>query len=266
MKRIVTLLFVFALITSCEEVVDVDLNTSDPRLVIEASLNRLQDGTSSSRVKLTLTGPFFNNQIPAVEDATVEISTDNGMSFSFNHQGNGIYTSPITLENDVNYTLEILYKGESYSATEQLVPVGNLEFVEQNNTGGFSGDEIELKAFFNDPQGLGDYYFFEGVSQRGAVLDTFFDRFFDGNLIFGFYRVKDLAAGDVVTLNLYGVNAQFYDFMFVLLQQGSDQGGGPFETHPATVRGNIINETNTDNFPLGYFRVSEVSTLVYTVQ
>jgi hypothetical protein len=188
------------------------------------------------------------------------------MSFSFNHQGNGIYTSPITLENDVNYTLEILYKGESYSATEQLVPVGNLEFVEQNNTGGFSGDEIELKAFFNDPQGLGDYYFFEGVSQRGAVLDTFFDRFFDGNLIFGFYRVKDLAAGDVVTLNLYGVNAQFYDFMFVLLQQGSDQGGGPFETQPATVRGNIINETNTDNFPLGYFRVSEVSTLVYTVQ
>ena len=97
-------------------------------------------------------------------------------------------------------------------------------------------------------------------------MDSFFDRFFEGKLIFGFYRVKDLAVGDEVTLNLYGVNAQFYDFMFVLLQLGSDQGGGPFETQPATVRGNIINQTNTDNFPLGYFRVSEVSTLVYTVQ
>jgi hypothetical protein len=54
--------------------------------------------------------------------------------------------------------------------------------------------------------------------------------------------------------------------MFILLQQGSDQGGGPFETQPATVRGNMINETNSDNFPLGYFRVSEVSTLTYVVE
>ena len=54
--------------------------------------------------------------------------------------------------------------------------------------------------------------------------------------------------------------------MFILLQQTSDQGGGPFETQPATVRGNIVNQTNPDNYPLGYFRVSEVSTLNYTVQ
>jgi len=54
--------------------------------------------------------------------------------------------------------------------------------------------------------------------------------------------------------------------MFTLLQQSSDQSNGPFETQPATVRGNIINETNPDNFPLGYFRISQVSELSYTVQ
>jgi hypothetical protein len=266
MKRIVILLFVFVLFTSCEDVVEVDLNTSEPRLVIEASINLLEDGTSNSQVKLTLTAPFFDNQIPEVDDASVVVTSDNGMVYSFNYTGNGIYESSLIPQSDINYILEIIYKGETYSASEQLVAVSSLEFVEQNNNGGFSGDEIELKAFFTDPQGLGDHYFFEGVSQRGIVLDTFFDEFFDGNLIFGFYRVEDLAAGDAVTFNLYGVDEQFYNFMFVLLQQTSDQGGGPFETQPATVRGNIINETNLDNYPLGYFRVSEVSTLTYTVQ
>jgi len=266
MKRIVILLFVFVLFTSCEDVVDIDLNTSEPRLVIEASINLLEDGTSNSRVKLTLTAPFFDNQIPEVDDASVVITADNGMVYSFNYTGNGIYESSLIPQSDINYILEIIYKGETYSASEQLVAVSSLEFVEQNNNGGFSGDEIELKAFFTDPPGLGDHYFFEGVSERGIVLDTFFDEFFDGNLIFGFYRVEDLAAGDLVTFNLYGVDEQFYNFMFVLLQQTSDQGGGPFETQPATVRGNIKNETNLDNYPLGYFRVSEVSTLTYTVQ
>ena len=54
--------------------------------------------------------------------------------------------------------------------------------------------------------------------------------------------------------------------MFILLQQIEEQGGGPFETQPATVRGNIINQTNPDNFALGYFRLSEVDEFIYTIE
>ena len=54
--------------------------------------------------------------------------------------------------------------------------------------------------------------------------------------------------------------------MFILLQQNSEEGGGPFETTPATVRGNCINETNSNNFPFGFFRLSEVDELIYTVE
>ncbi|MFT4668741.1 MAG: hypothetical protein ACI9M9_001148 [Flavobacteriaceae bacterium] len=266
MKKVIVLLFIFVLFTSCEEVVEIDLNASEPRLVVDASINLFVDGTSNSRVKLTLTAPFFNNLIPEVDDASVVITADNGMVYSFNYTEGGIYKSSLVPISGMNYTLEINYKGETYSATEQLNAVSSLEFVEQNNDGGFSGEDIVLKAFFTDPLGIGNHYFFEGTSERGVVLDTFFDEFFDGNPIFGFYRVDDLEAGDEVIFNLYGVNEQFYNFMFVLLQQGSDRGGGPFETQPATVRGNMINETNIDNFPLGYFRMSEVSTLTYTVQ
>ena len=85
MKKIVLLLFVFALFPSCEDVVEIDLNTSDPKLVIEASVNLLEDGTSNSTVKLTLTAPFFDNQIPTVDDATVMITGDDGINYPFNH-------------------------------------------------------------------------------------------------------------------------------------------------------------------------------------
>lgn len=266
MKKILLLFFIFGTLTSCEDVIDVELNTSEPRLVIEASINLLEDGSSQSIVKLTTTAPFFDDEVPIVDDASVEITSENGTIYPFTHTEGGNYESSLIPEFGVNYTLEIIYNGESFSASEQLYAVSTLEFVEQRNDGGFTGEEIELKAFFTDPPGLGNHYFFEGISNRGVVLDTFFDEFFDGNPIFGFYLVEDLAAGEEVVFNLYGVNEQFYNFMFVLLQQSTDQSDGPFETQPATVRGNIINETNSDNFPLGYFRISEVSSITYIVE
>jgi hypothetical protein len=111
MKKIVILLFVFALSTSCEDVIEVDLNTSDPRLVIEASVNLLEDGTSNSTVRLTLTAPFFDNQIPVVDDASVLITGDNGVIYSFSYMDNGIYESSLIPQSGINYTLEVIYNG-----------------------------------------------------------------------------------------------------------------------------------------------------------
>jgi hypothetical protein len=42
--------------------------------------------------------------------------------------------------------------------------------------------------------------------------------------------------------------------------------GGPFATPPATIRGNIVNQTNSKNFALGYFTLSETDYKNYLVQ
>jgi len=264
MKKLFMLFLFIGILSSCEDVIDVDLNTADPRLVIDASINLLEDGTSDATIRLTTTAPFFNNEVPYVGNASVSISDEDGTIYPFTYTSSGFYTSELTPRDNVQYTITIIYQGETYTATEQLHRVNPLEFVEQKDDGGFTGDEVELKAFFTDPIGEGDFYFFEGFSEKGDHLDIYDDKFFDGNSIFGLYLAEDLTANDEVIFNLYGVDQQFYNFMYVLLQQTS--GGGPFETQPATVRGNVINETNPDNFPLGYFRVSEKSTLTYTVQ
>lgn len=266
MRKLFVIILCFGILSSCEDVIEVELNEAPPRLVVEANINIWEDGASSSLIRLTTTAAYFDNNVPVVTDAVVTITDENGTIYPFIYSDNGFYVSDLSPQLETDYTLNIIYNEESYSATEKLYPVVPLELIEQRNDGGFTGEDIELKAFFTDPPEEDNFYYFEGLSERGDVLDVYSDEFFNGNRIFGYYLVEDLAPGDEVQFNLYGVNEAFHNFMFVLLQQSSNQGSGPFQTQPATVRGNIINETDSDNFPLGYFRVSEVSTLNYIVE
>lgn len=268
MKKLLFLILVALTFGACEDVVEVDLNEGIPKLVIEANFQtQVAIDYPILTVHLSKTIPFFDSEPTFVNDALVTITPENGVAIPVPFSEDGRYVlSNIEPEPGIAYTLEIVVDDETYSATETLVRGVPLEFVEQDNEGGFSNDEIELKAFFTDPPDTENYYFFEGLSSRGYVADALTDEFFDGNQIFGFYSVDDLEAGDQVTFYLSGVDEQFYNFMFTLLQQSGDQGGGPFETQPATVRGNIVNQTNEANFPLGYFRVSEVAILTYTVE
>jgi hypothetical protein len=260
-------ILIFFSLTSCEEVIDLELNSAEPKLVVEASINYYPEPnvTEFPKIKLSLTAPYFNNVIPAVTDAEVNITDEIGNIYPFIHDENGWYYGEFEPKGNIRYTLEIVYKNEIYTATTQLINSVPIEFVEQKNDGGFLGEDIELKAYFTDPPGERNFYFFEGISLKGNVYDALSDEFFDGNLIFGFYSNEDLEPGDVVTFRLYGINERNYNYIFTLLQQG-DAPAGPFETQPATVRGNIVNQTNPDNFPLGYFRISEVYHFYYTVQ
>lgn len=263
---IITFLLVFSLI-SCEEVIDLELNTAEPKLVIEASINYYPEPnvTEFPKIKLSLTAPYFDSVIPPVTDAEVNITDESGTIYPFIHDENGWYYGEFEPQDNTSYTLEIIYNNEIYTATTQLVKSVPFDFVEQRNDAGFSGEDIELKAFFTDPAGEKNYYFFEGISQKGNIYDALSDEFFDGNQIFGYFLVEDIEPGDIVTFYLYGINRQNYNFIFTLLQQG-DAPAGPFETQPATVRGNVTNQTNPDNFPLGYFRISEAYHFYYTVQ
>jgi hypothetical protein len=271
MKKVIRLVLLFCLCYNCEDVIDVDLNEAEPRLVIEASINWFKNTSGNEQsIKLSLSAPFFDSEVPIATGGTVQITDGNNNIFNFIEDNNtGIYRNTnFTPEIDQVYNLEVLYNNEIYTATETLKSVASIDYIEQNNEGGFSGEEIELKAFYTDPLNIENHYFFEFISDIPIVptLEVYDDQFTDGNQIFGFYTEEDLESGDIVTIRNYGVSERFYEFMFILLQQGSDDGGGPFETQPATVRGNCINQTNQDNYPFGYFRLSEVDEVIYTVE
>ena len=269
MKKLIYILLLFSTF-NCEEVVQIDVPTADPKLVIDASLNWF-DGTTGNEqeIKLTLSSPFFSTEIPPANNATVTITDQNNNTFIFLEENNtGIYkTTNFIPEINQEYTLTINYNNETYVGSETLKSVTPIDYIEQNDQGGFSGQDIELKAYYTDPANQPNYYLYQFETDIAVIpsLAVYDDEFTDGNQIFAFFTEEDLESGDEVTINNYGISEQYYNFMFLLLQQTTDSGGGPFETQPATVRGNCTNITNPDNYPLGYFRVSQANNYTYIV-
>ncbi|WP_264558408.1 DUF4249 domain-containing protein [Flavobacterium sp. N2270] len=255
---------------SCEDVVDVDLNTAAPKLVIDASI-KWQKGTlgDEQTIKLSTTTGYFENTIPTVSGAIVFITDSNLIQYDFNEDigtGNYICTNFNPVLNET-YVLTVIHDGQTYLATENLIPSPTIDSVEQNDEGGFTGDEIEVKFFFQD-DGLVDNFYLIQFNPSFLNLpeyDVVDDEFFQGNQMFGLYFNEDLEAADDLTFTLHGISERYYNYMNVLLGVAGNS-GGPFQAPPATVRGNIVNQTNFDNYALGFFRLSEIDTMTYTVQ
>ena len=92
------------------------------------------------------------------------------------------------------------------------------------------------------------------------------DDFFQNEQLTFSYFYEDVDPGDLLTITLFGIDSRFADFAEQALTQSGENGGGPFQTPPANVRGNIVNTTNIDNFPFGYFALSEFDVRILTVQ
>ncbi|WP_163399736.1 DUF4249 domain-containing protein [Flavobacterium fluviatile] len=271
MKKVIFLVvfFISLFFTGCEEVVDVDLETAAPKLVIEAAIN-WRKGTSGAQqtIKLTTTTGYFEDGIPIVSGAVVYIKNSTNQQFDFAEVPNsGRYVcnnfKPVI---DENYTLTVISNGNTYTASETLKSVAPITHIEQNDSGTIAG--IVVRAFYNDPAEIDNYYLYRYVYSN-KITSTYYadkDEFYQGNEFFSVSDDEDLKAGDEVEITHYGISKQYYNYMNILVSISGSNIGGPFQTPPATVRGNIINVTDKSNYPLGYFSLSEIVSRKYTVK
>jgi len=272
MKKIYFLFFLILIsFIGCEDVVNVNLNSAPPKLVIDASIN-WQKGTSGNeqKIKLTTTTDYYSNSIPVVSGATVFITNSENTIFNFietPNTGEYICTNFIPMLNET-YTLTIENNGQKYTAQESLKSVAPIQTIEQNNEGGFTGKDIEIKTFYADPSNADNYYLYKYKYSNQIKSDYYVDedKFFQGNTFFSISQNSDLKSGDKIEISHYGISKNYYNYMNILLSIAGNSGGGPFQSPPATVRGNVINTTDSNNYPLGYFRLSEVDTKNYTVE
>lgn len=274
MKNIkyILLILTICLFTSCEEVVDVDLATGTPRLVVDASINwaRGTDG-SQQKVKLTMSGSYYGTTVPVVSDATVFITNGANTVFNFTETpGTGEYVcTDFVPEIGQTYTLTVIHDGETYTATEKLYGTPEIDNIVQDNEGGFTGDNIELTYHFPDNGNETNFYVVRidtdiyPFPHYGALKDEFEQ----GNMMSVILSDEDFEQGKMVDLQLYSVSERYYNFMMILISvvEGG-AGSGPFQTPPVNARGNIVNQTNQKNFAMGYFRLAEVEKNTYTIQ
>ena len=269
--NIILVILAATFFNSCTDVVDIPLNTDNPRLVIDASIN-WQKGTTGNNqsIKLSTTTDYYTNVIPAVSGATVFIKNSSNVVFNFVETPNtGVYLCgnfvPVVNE---TYTLTIVSKGQTYTSTETLKSVAAITSVSQEIQTGLGADFLKIKTTFDDPANAENYYlykykFTKNLKPEYSVDD---DLFFQGNTFFSLVLEEDTKPGETVEIIHYGISKSYYNYMTILLSVAGSSGGGPFQSPPATVKGNIKNQTNFDNYPLGYFRVSESDVKNYTIQ
>jgi len=274
MKKIIaTLSILFSIILiSCEEVIKVDTDTAPPRLAVEAAIN-WQKGTSGNiqTIKLTTTAGYFENTIPVVSGAIVTVTNtvDNEVFNFIENPNTGVYIcSDFIPEFNKPYTLTIISKGETYTATEKMYPVASITKFSQNNNGGITGKDIEVKTYYNDPADQANYYLFkyEYLNYKKVDLYTDEDTYYNGNEFFSVSQNDSLKVGDKLGITHHGISKSYYNYMSIITNLAGQSGGGPFQSPPATIRGNVVNKTNSNNYPLGYFSMSEIDYKEYTIQ
>ena len=141
-KYIRNILIITAILyTSCTDVIDVDVPTAAPRLVIEASIDWEKGTTGNEQtIKLSSSTPFFDTTSNnSVIDASVKVTNNlTNQEFIFANQYNGEYiTSNFIPVLNQSYTLEVIYNNETYLAEETLISVVDIDEITQSREGCF---------------------------------------------------------------------------------------------------------------------------------
>ena len=277
--KLSVLLAVFITFIACDDKIDVDVSEASPRLVIEASLD-WEKGTSGNNqtIKLSISTPYFQNTLnTTVIGATVTVTNNNSNAvFNFTDQNDGTYITNnfIPVLND-SYTLKVIHNGETYEATENLIPISGINEVFQSLEGGFDNQLLDVNITYNDPAQLGNHYMtrIQEVGDLFPFIGTRSDEFTNGNVQDEFFEKSDdpddateqYNPGDEVNIKLYGISEQYYNYITLLIEQ-YDSAGNPFASTPAEIRGNCVNITTEANYAFGYFRVTEFDQVDYTFQ
>lgn len=248
-KHYIYILCALLFCSACEEIIDVDLNDADPRIVIEANLSDLQ---STQRIRVSRT-VAFDEPINSTEvsDANVMVVDNEGTAYYFRYNGNGNYqVENFTPISGRNYYLQVEVEGEVFQSFCHMPP-----YVEVDSTGivreNIFGDSYYFATFkFNDPQGVPNYYRYD-VSindDRFRFSSVFQDKFNDG--LYVTHQVSDLdvdmVPGDYISVRRYCIDEKVFDYW------NEHQSTNPGSAAPGNPTSNISNDA------LGYFSVASV--------
>ncbi|MGB0186652.1 MAG: hypothetical protein ACPF88_06915 [Flavobacteriaceae bacterium] len=257
MKKLVFYTLIGLMTFTCEDVIELDLNTAPPRLAIDARLKMNPNEQMIQVINLSLTGGFYDENTTVVTTATVELlDITNSTTYTFVHDANtpGHYTLDFTPSLETDYKLIIHYDNEVYeSSVEQLMPTVPIDSLVQGNETLFQGDEKEVLVTITDDGTREDFYIFDfGFNLFLATKDEFYQ----GNAFTFSYFYDELEAGDTAEISVYGADERYFNFMTAIIEQ-TEEGGDPFKTTPSTVRGNMYNTTTPNRYPMGYFSIGE---------
>ena len=268
-KAIVLFSFLLVLlVSSCEEVVNLDLETGEAKIVIDAEIrwNKETSGNEQT-IKISKMAPYYSTTTPKVSGANVRVENSDGDIFTFTETVPGSYvcTDFVPVLN-MDYTLFVEVEGKNFTAVEKMISVTPINRIEQKYIPDVaSSDLLVFEMFFNDPEDQVNYYLTELSTDLEVfpILALSIDEFTNGNEMSVQYSDEDLKPGKTIGILHRGISENFYNYMNLIMEAS---GGNPFATTPGNIRGNIVNTNDSKDFALGYFRLCETVTTSYIME
>ncbi len=266
-KLLYLFIFLAIIIAACTEKINLNLDESYTRLVVEGFI---RNDSQAYIVTLTKTSDYFANApSPRVVNAIVTLSDgSNNVTLTETEPGySGVYETGkdfagiIGRDYKLNVQLSEAIAGKlEYSASCKLLRVTKLDSVKTIFKPDMGKDGFwQVKLYAQDPPGQKNYYMlnlyrngrlWSDTINKVAVSDN---QFFEGNYINGidvFYinnsrKYETLNVGDSIMLELSAITKEYFDFINQVKQSGFNI---PFFSGPpANVVGNV------DNGGVGFF-------------
>ncbi len=252
MKRFsfISVLFVL-LIFGCEKVLDVDLNETNPVIVIEGTMT---GEDNSAEVKISQTSSYFNSSpINQVSGATVYITDERAHKFILRENDKGQYISEGFYPHPgYTYTLSVEVDGKIYTSESKLhdaVKIDSLSVV-YNEGYSFLAEGFNVNLYFRDPPNIRNFYrlriYINGVLENDTDDMIFFnDKNSDGSFLVIQIKRKIFMVGDFVTYELESLDEAAYNYLDAISEIVDGSAAGTLA--PANP------EPNFTNGALGYF-------------
>ncbi len=257
--------------SSCTERIDVQVDSSFTRLVVEGAVTT---DTMPHVIRLSTTSDYFHNQIaPSVSGAVIEVSDGEELFlFTESETRPGYYYSDSDFHGvpGKTYILEIREVDidsdgikEIYTASSRLNPANPVDSVKLEYFDSFfSGYEVNIYAW-DSPKV--DFYAFKVLKNKKLLTDTLSellvqnDEFFNGNYTNGITSQflnddkpdEKVFVGDTITFELNGITEEYYHYVIEAQSQIYPQ-TPLFSGPPANISSNISGEA------IGFFTAYSV--------
>lgn len=222
--------------TSCEKVVDLNLGTNNPTLVIEGNIS---NRPGPYFVKLAKTVSFAEASVyPDVSNATVIITDNFGQKDTLTYINNGNYkTTTLQGVSGRTYSLTVIAEGKTYNAKSTMPQNVTFDSLKYNPIQ-FGGTTIHtVIPIFTDPIATGNNYHF--VMKINSVLDKTYlvdnDNVTNGQVYARplFSNDIEIQPGNNVQVEMQSIDVNSYTYYYTLSQaQTNGPGGGTTPTNP----------------------------------
>ncbi|MFH0757036.1 MAG: DUF4249 family protein [Bacteroidota bacterium] len=240
-------------ISSCEEVIDIDLNSASPVVVAEGYM----DMDSLCTIRLSYTTGYFQEEDPElIEDATVAITDETGASEILHYSGNGIYRGD-SMRGKVNgrYTATIRMDDMVFSGFSTLMPVPLIDSINYEDFpfAGHPGAELPQMLVISLKRDPGrENHFMLKFRHNGEPVGSSFDLATDsyasaGDVVQYTTFLMEHESGDTLSVEIYAIDAdllRYYSQINEAISGGMGMSTTPY--NPASNLGDGI---------LGYFMV-----------